>query len=229
MSKGLVSILLFLSFIFSQVLANSCNKEGDMKATSQKILSCLKPECFANEGFQDKIKTPEEVLKNKMKNISSEEAIYRLIFSEMLASNCVESLSDKELAQMAMGIASVINKRVADKKTRDEKEIVFAKAQFRSSTGGCDVAKRAEFLCPSSYTKWEKLWKLAENSWKKIQKNDPLGKQAVFYYFPKHFEKSVDCSKFNSPEVFENWKKGKTEVTFVGQSKDFSMCARFFK
>lgn len=229
MRIDLLSILLSLTCVISYSKGQHCLDDNAIYDDSRKILSCLKPECFSSEGFVDKSMPPEEILKKKMEKLSGEEAAQRLIFAEMLASDCAESLKGKDLNQMALGIASVINKRVLENKSRDIKQIVFAKAQFRSSTGSCDVSKKAEFLCPTKNNNWEKIWIVAQSSWQEIKKTDPLKGRAKYYYFPKHFDKSVDCSKFKGQEVFENWKKGKIEVMGTSQSKALSECVRFFK
>lgn len=140
----IISICLISSASFAQ----SCVATSDLQKNSQKILSCIKPECFSNEGFQDKSIAPEEIIQNKMKSISADEAVYRLIYSEMLASYCTESLSDEKLKLLGLGIAGVINFRIKKIKSTQvqglkEKAVVFAKTQFRSSTGSLP------FLCLS--------------------------------------------------------------------------------
>lgn len=232
----------FVAIVISSVLfgmsrplfAESCNSTTDMKQTSQNILQCIKPQCFANEGFQDKSKDAEDVLKDKLSAVSGEESVLRLIFSEMLASNCTDNLSNENLQQMGQGIAQVINQRVLNIKQNKtgfskEKAVVFAKTQFRSSTGGCDVAKREEFLCPTKNPNWEKIWKLAQSAWTKVTKQKATDNKVLFYYFPKHFDNSKNCSKYKEPEVFQNWKKGKVEVPAMATTKELSECIRFFQ
>lgn len=228
-------VITISSFLISQSLtAETCGSKSDIKQTSQKILECVKPECFPNEGFQDKSKTPEEILRAKLSAISSEESVYRLIFSELLASSCIDSLSDDNLKQMAKGIALVIHQRTKKMKQNapdnsKEKAVIFEKAQFRSSTGSCDVAKREEFLCPTKHPKWEKLWKLSQESWHEVKAQNNSKNKAQFYYFPKHFDDSKDCAKYKDPEVFQKWKVGKTEVPLLSPGKELSECVRFFQ
>lgn len=223
------------SFLISQSLtAETCGAKSDIKQTSEKILECVKPECFSNEGFQDKSKTPEEILSAKLSIVSADEAVNRLIFSEMLASSCIDSLSDENLKNMAKGIALVIHQRTKKMKqntpdSSKEKAVVFEKAQFRSSTGSCDVARRAEFLCPSKHFKWEKLWKMAQDSWQEVKEQNNSNIKAQFYYFPKHFDDSKDCAKYKNPEVYQKWKVGKTEVPVLLPGKELSACVRFFQ
>lgn len=226
--------LIFLTFFVVPIFAESCKKYDKIFMQTQNIMECIKPECFPNEGFQDKSKTPEEVIQKKMEAISSEEAIYRLIFSEMLASYCTDFLSDEKISLIGQGIAAVISQRVKNYKINQEdsakeNKVVFEKAQFRSSTGGCDVAKRAEFLCPTKNPQWEKLWRVAQESWREVKKKNPLKGAAKFYYFPKHFINSKDCAKYNGAEVFHTWKKGKVEVQLLSESKEVSECVKFFK
>lgn len=234
MAKVYFLIFLLTVVLGSRVCAQSCNNNSSIHQTSKQILDCFQPMCLTTDAFKDKIKSPEDILKSKLNGVSPEETVTRLIYSEMLASQCSQELSEDRLKQMASGIAAVIYHRVLKLKSisaQDSKEkvIVFEKAQFRSSTGSCDVAKREEFLCPTKYPKWEKVWQMAQDSWKNIKKKDPLDSKAVFYYFPKHFDDSKDCARFKSSEVFEKWKKGKTEVSIENSNKELSECIRFFK
>lgn len=215
-------------------LTDSCQNNITIHQTTKKIMECLQPECLPSDGFQDESKASEDILKVKLAKVSPEETVIRLIFSEILASQCVGNLSEDSLKQMANGISSVIYHRslkIKSNSAQDSKEktVVFEKTQFRSSTGRCDVAKREEFLCPTKEPNWQKVWQIAQDSWKGIMKQDLLDPKATFYYFPKHFDNSKNCAQFKSPEVFEKWKKGKIEVSIDNSKKELSDCVRFFK
>lgn len=234
MARFYFLIFLLSGILGSRVWAQSCNVDSGIHQTSKQIFDCIQPVCLTTDAFKGKVKSPEDILKSKLKGVSPEETVTRLIYSEMLASQCSQELSEDRLKQMASGIAAVIYHRVLKIKSisaQDSKEklIVFEKTQFRSSTGSCDVAKREEFLCPTKDPQWEKLWKIAQGAWKNIKQKDPLDTKTIFYYFPKHFEGSKNCAQFKSPEVFEKWKKGKTEVPIENSNKELNECVRFFK
>lgn len=226
-------IFYFLVFVYNFHFAEAqvCSSKNILNESSKEILNCIEPECFSVADI-DKDNKPELIIRQNLEKISEEEAVVRLIYAEMLASSCSSSLSNEELGQMALGIASVISKRFssAQKKNKNVslKDIVFQPMQFRSSLGSCDVSKRAEFLCPSKEKENEiRVWKEARNAWGKLKFQDPLKAKAQHYFFYKHFNNSQNCHRFKG--VVPTWANDSAEVKFPLMTKELSLCVRFFK
>lgn len=127
------------------------------------------PVCLRADNINDR--DPETALREVMKNHSDEEVFARLVFAETLASTCPSRA-------VAKGIAQVIRNRMEAKDPRFGmgREVIFKKAQFRSTTGSCDVAQRAAFLCPTGNSNFERFWQLSVAAGRKSQDsaNHPL-------------------------------------------------------
>lgn len=99
--------------------------------------------------------------------------------------------------------------------------VVLKPSQFSSSTGSCDVAKRTEFLCPTSHKGFEEVWKKASRAWE----NTKTGKNPIptvrHYFFPKHFDnsKEANCAKWKG--VHPNWATEQNKVAQVNSCATF--------
>ena len=179
------------------------------------------PRCLS---FDDIGKNPEVIIEERMKKLSDEEVKARLIFAETLASTCPSK-------DVARGIAKVIQNRVQANNGKAfgvGRGVVFKRAQFRSSTGSCDVAQRKAFLCPTSSAHYEKVWAYAiaaEREWRGSPTSGVLA-GADKYFFNKHFDESKNCAKFKG--VQPDWAKPSREVdspeVSVGKS-----CIQFYR
>ncbi len=182
------------------------------------------PECIssASIGKGD----PESRLRALMKDLSDQEVFARLILAETLASTCPS-------ADVSRGIAWSLRDRVEARNSKSfglGREVVFKKQQFRSSTGSCDVAMREVFLCPSSAgASWKSRWKDATEAYAETQRRDaksPFKSKAYHYFFPRHFDQSVNCAKWKG--VTPAWASSARELKPKGLEIK-SSCVGFYR
>lgn len=225
-----LTILIFL-FSFKPILAKdfvTCEKclDSDKNINSleelnhnlKKSANCLQ----WNENFNGKY--PEDYLKNEMAHLSDDEVFIRLILAESTASGCYSE-------QLARAIAITIKNRVsADKESFGKgRNIAFKPYQYRSSTGGCDVAQRDLFLCPRrnevSQKRLIQVEKIYNEVFKKKEVSNNLAK-SYNYFFPNHFNSSKNCAKWQG--VLPAWAKSKKSIeeNAIGVKKS---CAIFYR
>ena len=178
--------------------------------------------CFPNQNFPAEQGTPEKQMAILMKEVADKEVFIRLIMAENLASGCASQ-------DVADGIAWVLKNRVDAKNAQRYgigRDVVFKDAQFRSSTGSCDVAKREVFLCPNQAT--EREWMQAKAAYGKTQDPNavnPLPRTYQYFFF-KHFDNSVNCAKWKG--VVPKWATPATRVNSEALTLD-AACIGFYK
>lgn len=182
------------------------------------------PECIEPpKTFGD---PPEKLLSVMTAHLSESEVATRLIFAETLASGC----ASQDLAQ---AIATVIQNRIQDSSKRFGKsvrEVVFQKAQFRSTTGGCDVSQREAFLCPARAKwpgGWQELWTKSLTAYKSAGETPQPDLQNVMnYFFFQHFNESKNCVRWKG--VVPDWATPSSRVEPDGMIIP-SSCVGFYK
>jgi hypothetical protein len=234
--RSVIFALLIVGIHFSTQASEICST----KSASQNFsdLSCLQdkiiPKCLEVGTNFDSRDTPESVIEKLTQGMSDEEMFTRLIFAESLASQCItaDNAASEKSQSIADGIAWALANRVNSKKDKQYgsgRGVVTKTAQFRSSTGGCDTAKRVEFLCPEKAgTQWQTTWANAQAALHKTTSGKNPLPQVYNYFFFKHFDTSVNCAKFKGK--LPTWAKPENQVDgkLPGLSKD-DTCVQFFK
>lgn len=228
---GLISSLLF---IFS-TLADDCNQVDYEKSLNPEVVTFVEDlyaiaenisvkACFDKYQINKDSGTPEKQMQTLMSELSDEEVFTRLIMAEMIASTCPSK-------EVAIGIAWVLKNRVKENSKSKfglGRAVIFKDYQFRSSTGSCDVAKREIFLCPERSDNFKLYRNMAKeayaNAFKSNEENPIPG--STLYFFYKHFDKSVDCSKWKGSTPA--WAKEENEVLPENLSLDNS-CVKFYR
>lgn len=207
----------------------------DKHATSDlhRFCDAVIPRCFEAPSGLKGSSHPEALIRDLFAELSEEEIQARLVFAESLATQ-PECITGPQRTAIPQGIAWVLANRVRDEKKRygtGVRDVVFRKAQFRSSFGGCDVATRAHLLCPSKAGDgWQDLWKSSVQAVQAAQanENNPMP-QARHYFFGEHFKNSQDqCKKWHG--VMPAWSKPPNKQLHPeidGLEKD-SRCAMFY-
>jgi hypothetical protein len=110
------------------------------------------------------------------------------------------------------------------------REALFRNQQFRSSFGGCDVAQRDAFLCPTSLgSNWADSWNLARTSVANTRRtnNNPLA-GVHHYYFGQHFNTSTTCARWKG--VRPSWAVGSARRNpDLSSLKAESDCLEFYE
>jgi hypothetical protein len=170
----LAVVVLLVAGAFSSAQGDECcqGKSKSLKDQVTAIADSLatNPECIEFSG--DFGKEPEQKLNQLTAHLSESEIAARLILAETIASGCASP-------DVVRGLANVVSNRVKANSNlygQGVRGVVFKKYQFRSSTGGCDVARRDVFLCPSkalSPDQKTNLWNESLKAFSQAQ-SDPL-------------------------------------------------------
>lgn len=217
-------ITIFLTFTIQAQEDCESDSKNTLQNQAKEIKATLTPQCISPDGHS--WDEPEKMAQEITKNLSEEEVAARLVFAEALASGC----KIEELKDVATGIAWVVKNRLKAQRTqfgKTYKEIVFKKYQFRSTLGGCDVAKRKEFLCPTTIGKdWEELWSNIQQTIASNEEQANPFPNTYNYFFDNHFKNSENCSRWHGK--IPDWAKANSQIEPKGISPSAS-CVRFFK
>ncbi len=214
MFRLLLSILTVTNFAHAGV----CPSEKNQNVKVIKALyEAVQPTCIQREAKHFKNTKVSEVISRLTEDISNDELFIRLIFAESLASNC--NLNDDQIFE---SIAWTLKNRVDRKSTYGngtDRGVVLKPNQFNSSTGNCDVAKRTEFLCPTSFKGWERAWINATKAWEKTKSLENPMPSVRHYFFPTHFDNSKTCKRWKG--IQPDWSTNENTVSKIGNCATF--------
>lgn len=214
----LISFIVTLSA--TSFAAPSCPTAPKSVSGIMEACNKLLPKCIETGKHFDGPEKAVDVIKNLTKDSSDDELFTRLIYAESLASGC--NLNDPAIYE---SIAWTLKNRVASGKSKiygSGRGVILHPGQFSSSTGPCDVAKRAELLCPSKDKNFELAWAKASQAWSKTKTGKNPIPTVRHYFFPHHFDSSTkpNCAKWKG--VYPTWAKKENAV------KEISNCAIFY-
>lgn len=172
---------------------------------------------------------PENLVSPFLKDAEDDELVARLVYAESLASRCLDLYSGEAglVDALTEGIArTILNhvRRVAPK-GKDARSVVFGVRQYRSTFGTCDCAKRKEFLCPDAASA---LWRAAVAAVARAKASPDVAlKGAEHYFFPRHYDESVNCRRWKG--VNPDWLDPKREVRMPKAAPSLEKCSPFYR
>lgn len=215
-----MTLLLSILLSFTTANASDCATRSQNISNIKAACDEVAPKCIEKGTHFDGTEKAVSVIKRLTKDSSDDELFTRLIYAESLASGC--DLKDPKIFEY---IAWTLKNRVTSGKSKmygTGRGVVLHPGQFSSSTGPCDVAKRAELLCPRKDKNFEASWNKASKAWEKTKTEKNPMPTVRHYFFPHHFDKSTkpNCAKWKG--VYPSWAKKESAV------KEIPNCAIFY-
>jgi hypothetical protein len=196
-------------------------------ATKSEVPSCI------GEPFVYPKENPEAIFATMVARLPDDEVVARLVYAEALASRCLELHRgiDGIAEGLTESLAAVVWNRVragTPEFGEGARGVVLKEAQFRSTFGACDVAKRREFLCPSGDPLWDASVRAVEKA-KKGDENPLPGVQ--HYFFPRHFDESQTCAnwKGKNPKWAKPVRRIVPNLVPSERGKALSDCVSFYR
>lgn len=235
----LVSSLAMCAFVACASLAPKSKEEKRRDSTKSSprreptaVPFAKMPRCLS-EPLLYPAGDPESVIAELVKDLSDDEIVARLVFAEALASRCLElgERTPEKARELTESIAWVVWNRVRAKSAvfgTGARGVVLKKAQFRSTFGRCDVAKRMEFLCPNENELWDHSVRAMERA--KAGAENPLPR-VHHYFFTRHFDESKEpaCARWKG--VMPGWTQGARVAREISadDGADRKACAIFYR
>lgn len=172
---------------------------------------------------------PEALVSPLLRDADDDELVARLVYAESLASRCLDLYAGEAglMDSLAEGIARTILNHVrrVESKGKGARSVVFGVRQYRSTFGTCDCAKRKEFLCPDASSA---LWRAAAQAVARVRAApDAALKGAEHYFFPRHYDESVNCRRWKG--VSPDWLDPKREVRMPKAAPSLEKCSPFYR